>query len=264
VEYRLAPENPFPAGYEDCLAATDWAYDHIDELGGRVDRIALAGDSAGGNLAAGVAVHCRDTGRPLAGQPLIYPAVDLAAGLGVAGVKAGGFDSRGDDSNGFDSSDDSSGFDSRDDSSGFDSRDDSSGFDSRDDSSSDGFFTGQDDWVERQYLADDLSLAIDPRVSPMHASSHTELAPAVIGIGHHDPLLDQNLAYAKVLIAAGVPTVLRECPDLIHGFFGMGGVSASAERAADQLCRDLRTLLIDTAEDGRYGGAALTGSERSI
>ena len=61
-------------------------YEHIDELGGRVDRIAVAGDSAGGNLAAGVALHCRDTGRPLAGQLLIYPAVDLAAGLAVAGA----------------------------------------------------------------------------------------------------------------------------------------------------------------------------------
>jgi acetyl esterase len=207
VEYRLAPENPFPAGYLDCIAATNWAYDHIDDLGGRLDRIALAGDSAGGNLAAGVAIHCRDTGRPLAGQLLIYPAVDLAAGLAVAGVESGGADSE-----------------------------------------SDGFFTGQDDWVERQYLGDDLGLATDPRVSPMHADSHVGLAPAIIGIGHHDPLLDQNLAYAKVLDAAGVPTTLREYPDLIHGFFGMGGVSASAESAADQLCRDLRTLLIDEPE----------------
>jgi acetyl esterase len=208
VQYRLAPENPFPAGYEDAVAATDWAYDHIDVLGGRVDRIAVAGDSAGGNLAAGVALHCRDTGRPLAGQLLIYPAVDLAAGLAVAGVESAAA---------------------------------SSGTDAE----NDGFFTGQDDFVERQYLGDDLSLVTDPRVSPAYAVNHTDLAPAVIGIGHHDPLLDQNLAYAKVLDAAGVPTVLREYPDLIHGFFGMGGVSASAERAADELCRDLRTLLTE-------------------
>jgi acetyl esterase len=208
VQYRLAPENPFPAGYEDAVAATDWAYDHIDELGGRVDRIAVAGDSAGGNLAAGVALHCRDTGRPLAGQLLIYPAVDLAAGLAVAGVESAAA---------------------------------SSGTNAE----NDGFFTGQDDFVERQYLGDDLSLVTDPRVSPAYAVNHTDLAPAVIGIGHHDPLLDQNLAYAKVLSAAGVPTVLREYPDLIHGFFGMGGVSASAERAADELSRDLRTLLTD-------------------
>jgi acetyl esterase len=218
VEYRLAPENPFPAGFEDCLAATEWAYEHIDELGGRIDRIALAGDSAGGNLAAGVALHCRDTGRPLAGQLLIYPAVDLAAGLAAGGVDSSGVDSSGVDSGGVDSSGDASG---------------------------DGFFTGQDDWVERQYLADDLTLATDPRVSPMDARSHTNLAPAIIGIGHHDPLLDQNLAYAKVLTAAGVPTVLREYPDLIHGFFGMGGVSASADGAAHQLSHDLRTLLAD-------------------
>jgi len=225
VEYRLAPENPFPAGYQDCIAATDWTYDQIDELGGRADRIALAGDSAGGNLAASVAVYCRDTGRELAGQLLIYPAVDLAAGLAVAGVESGGIDSSGIDSSGIDSS----------------------GIDSN----TDGFFVGQDDWVERQYLADDLDLATDPRVSPMHADSHADLAPAIIGIGHHDPLLDQDLAYAKVLAAAGVPTILREYPDLIHGFFGMGGVSASAERAADQLCQDLRTLLTDTSASVR-------------
>ncbi len=82
-------------------------------------------------------------------------------------------------------------------------------------------------------------------MSPLHADSHVGLAPAVIGIGHHDPLLDQNLAYAKVLDAAGVPTILREYPDLIHGFFGMGGISASAEKAADELSQDLRTLLTD-------------------
>ena len=65
----------------------------------------------------------------------------------------------------------------------------------------------------------------------------------MIGIGHHDPLLAQNLAYAAALQTAGVPTVLREYPDLVHGFFGMGAISASAEKAADELCRDLRNLV---------------------
>jgi acetyl esterase len=94
-------------------------------------------------------------------------------------------------------------------------------------------------------LGGDLSRVTDPRVSPLHAD-HFGLAPAIIGIGHHDPLLDQDLAYAAALRAAGVPTVLREYPDLIHGFFGMGGVSASAGKAADELCRDLREMLVDT------------------
>ena len=87
----------------------------------------MAGDSAGGNLAAAVALHCRDAGLPLTAQLLVYPAVDLAGGLA--------------------------------------------------DSGDDGFFTGQDDWVERQYLADDLAAALDPRVSPLRATDHAAWPP---------------------------------------------------------------------------------------
>lgn len=77
VDYRLAPEAPFPAAVEDALAATRWAADRLDELGGS-DRLAVAGDSAGGNLSAVVAQQLRDSGGPaLAGQLLIYPAVDV-------------------------------------------------------------------------------------------------------------------------------------------------------------------------------------------
>ena len=77
VDYRLAPENAFPAGVEDCLWATHWAAEHIGELGGDPTLLGVAGDSAGGNLAAVVAQQCRETGPVLTAQLLIYPVTDL-------------------------------------------------------------------------------------------------------------------------------------------------------------------------------------------
>jgi acetyl esterase len=80
VDYRLAPEAKFPAGFDDCLAATRYVGDHIADFGDDAARLVVAGDSAGGNLAAAVAIACRDAGGPpLAAQLLIYPAVDFAA-----------------------------------------------------------------------------------------------------------------------------------------------------------------------------------------
>jgi acetyl esterase len=80
VDYRLAPEAQFPAGYDDCLAATRYVAEHIADFGGDAGRVAVAGDSAGGNLAAAVAIACRDAGGPaLAAQLLLYPVVDFAA-----------------------------------------------------------------------------------------------------------------------------------------------------------------------------------------
>ena len=75
VEYRLAPEHPFPAAVEDAIAAAGWVIAHAKELGGD-DVVAVAGDSAGGNLAAVVAQQLTARGTLLAAQFLIYPAVD--------------------------------------------------------------------------------------------------------------------------------------------------------------------------------------------
>jgi acetyl esterase len=80
VEYRRAPEHPFPAAVDDAVAATRWALAHAAELGGDPQRVAVAGDSGGGNLAAVACQQLRDTGGPQpAAQLLLYPNVARGA-----------------------------------------------------------------------------------------------------------------------------------------------------------------------------------------
>lgn len=81
VDYRLSPEAVWPAAVDDVETAVGWLTDHADELGVRADRLAILGDSAGGTVAAAVALRARDRGSsPFALQALIYPVLDAAMG----------------------------------------------------------------------------------------------------------------------------------------------------------------------------------------
>lgn len=79
VDYRLCPEAHYPQPFDDCWAATCWAYEHAEELGAAKKKIAVSGDSAGGNLAAAITLRDREMGTNMVGlQALIYPAVNIS------------------------------------------------------------------------------------------------------------------------------------------------------------------------------------------
>ena len=91
VDYRLAPEHPFPAAYDDCLAAYRWVVDHAVELGADPERLAVGGDSAGGCLAATTALAAAEDGLPLAHQLLVYPGTDMRGGAESRAMFGEGF-----------------------------------------------------------------------------------------------------------------------------------------------------------------------------
>jgi acetyl esterase len=92
VEYRLAPESRFPAATDDCYAATVWTHGYASELGADPRHLVVAGDSAGGNLAAVVAQMARDRGAPpIALQVLVYPVIDAACDSGSYTDNAEGY-----------------------------------------------------------------------------------------------------------------------------------------------------------------------------
>jgi acetyl esterase len=97
-------------------------------------------------------------------------------------------------------------------------------------------------WFFQQYLRSEADRQ-DWRFGPLITPSVADLAPAWIAVAEYDPLVDEGMAYAKRLEAAGVPTVVREYAGQIHGFFNFGGYSLVAKDAVHELARALREAL---------------------
>lgn len=205
VDYRRPPETRFPGAFEDAFAAVRDVVARIAEFGGDLSRIGVAGDSAGGNLAATTALACRDAGIKLAGQLLVYPVTDVTGGYTDAAENAK-FPSRGENAEGY--------------------------FLSR----------AVMAWFAGHYLAD-TTQGVDWRVSPLRATSLAGLAPAVVTTAWFDPLRDEGHAYAKALKAAGVPVTYHAGEGLIHGYFGLGDASETARAEAQRARADFRLLL---------------------
>ena len=205
VDYRRPPEARFPGAFEDSFAAVRDVIARIAEFGGDATRIGVAGDSAGGNLAAATAIACRDAGIDLAAQLLVYPVTDVAGGFADAEENAR-FPSRAENAEGY-------------------------------------FLTrAAMQWFAGHYLGDP-SHGADWRGSPLRAKSHAGLAPATVCTAWFDPLRDEGKAYADALRAAGVPTKYHHGAGLIHGYFGLGEASQAARLEAQRVRADFRAML---------------------
>lgn len=185
VGYRLAPETPFPGPLEDCYAALRWAYQNAGDLGIDPGRIGIIGGSAGGGLAAGLALLARDRAEiPVAFQVLSYPMLDDRPTLsGRAGAPLWGPSAN------------------------------------------------QFGW--RSYLGGlSPEQDIPGYAVPARATGLAGLPPAFITVGNLDGLLDEDIAYARRLIAAGVPTDLHVFSGAPHAFDSMLPGTAVAHQAA--------------------------------
>lgn len=204
VDYRLAPEHPAPGPFTDCWQATQWLVAHADRLGVDRRRVSVLGESAGGNLAALVALASRDRGRQEAGWPglahqlLLYPITDLTlASPSIAELPDAPMLPR-----------------------------------------------TSLEWFGRRYVPQGLPTSLapdDPWVSPLHASDKSGLPPTLVVAAGQDPLRDDALRYADALAAAGVPVRRVVYPDAIHGFASIPLFEPAARAALDEVVAQLRS-----------------------
>ncbi|SEM81245.1 Acetyl esterase/lipase [Stigmatella aurantiaca] len=175
VDYRLAPETPFPGPVEDCYAVLRWLHANAAQLGVDASRIAIGGESAGGGLAAALGLMVRDRGEvPVIFQVLIYPMLDDRTATEVDPAPHVGefFWTRA--SNRF----------------------------------------GWECMLGQKPGGADVS----PYAAPARAASLAGLPPALVSVGALDLFVEENLEYARRLLAAGVPTELHVYPRAVHAF----------------------------------------------
>ena len=202
VEYRLAPEHPAPIPFLDSWAATRWLVQHAQLLDVDPERVSVMGESAGGNLAALITLAARD----LAGADPHWPGLRRqillypATDLTLSSPSVG------------------------------------------EDEDAPMLRRRTLDWYGRRYLPQGLETSLaydDPQVSPLYASDHAGLPPALIFAAGQDPLRDDALRYAEVLERARVPTRLVLYPEAIHGFASIPLFEAAAREALDQIVDEL-------------------------
>jgi acetyl esterase len=197
VNYQKAPEHKFPIPFDDCFAATKWVFANAEALGFDPTRIGVSGDSAGGNLAATVALRARDEGGPnLRCQVLVYPAVDYGWDTPSALANAEGFLLQ----------------------------------------------RASMEWFWNHYVTSPTDAA-NPYCSPLRASDHTNLPPALVVSAEFDPLCDDGRNYADKLKAAGVPVTFSIYEGMIHGFLWMSGVLDKSRALVDEVGREVRAFL---------------------
>src|SRR5215207_2507791 len=203
IGYRLAPEHPFPAAADDARAAVRWLAAHAQRLGADPARLGIAGDSAGGNLAAVTARRLRDDERSgdkavsprLRFQALVYPVCDSALDTPSYRDNGSGFGLSGESMKRY--------------------------------------------WELYLGGADGR----DPDTSPLRAADLAGLPPAFVLTVRDDVLRDEGEFYARALEAAGVPVTLRRYDGAVHGFFRWLAKAAIARRAVAETGAALRAGL---------------------
>ena len=195
VDYRLAPENPFPIPVQDCLASLQWIRDNAARLGGDPQRITLCGDSAGGNLAAVCAQQARVLYPGLIkGQVLIYPVTDHGAYAQWPSYKTHGGPK--------------------------------SGLPHVKMIELWEMYLRNSPLWTAEMRTHDLA-------TPLHVADLSALPPSLFVLAEDDLLVDEGAAYAQRLQQAGVAVQVKRYPGQVHGFVGTKPSPAHRQAVAD-------------------------------